>query len=130
MSGSNDGTVRVWYGQSGKPVLGLNPMMNSEYKDVYTVAYSPDGSRIAVGGGEKNALNIWDAKAGELLSTVEFQEERSFIIIGGSEESELGCIGQPVFSLVWSSNGKKLICGIRHRHMAGDRHHQFGSGPC
>lgn len=112
-SGSNDGTVRMWYGQSGKPVLGLNPMMNSEYKDVYTVAYSPDGTRIAVGGEEKNALNIWDAKTGELLSTVEFQEERSFIITGGSEESELGCIGQPVFSLVWSSDGKKLICGFQ-----------------
>lgn len=112
-SGFNDGTVRMRYGQSGKPVLGLNPMMNSEYKDVYTVAYSPDGTRIAVGGEEKNALNIWDAKTGELLSTVEFQEERSFIITGGSEESELGCIGQPVFSLVWSSDGKKLICGFQ-----------------
>lgn len=115
VSGSNDGTVRVWYGQSGEPVVGLNPMINSGYNIVWTVAYSPDGTKIAVGGQEKNALKIWDARTGELLSTVEFQEEGPFIILSddSSEHSESGCIGQPVLSLVWASDGKKLVSGFQ-----------------
>ncbi|KAG2074083.1 WD40 repeat-like protein [Suillus decipiens] len=115
VSGSNDGTARVWYCQSGEPVVGLNPMINSGYNIVWTVAYSPDGTKIAVGGQEKNALKIWDARTGELLSTVEFQEEGRLIILSddSSERSESGCIGQPVLSLVWASDGKKLISGFQ-----------------
>lgn len=112
MSGSRDGTARVWHGQSGEPVLGLNPMINLECNSVNTVAYSPDGTKIAAGGEEKNALNIWDARMGELLFTVEFQEERSYFILD-DEDSNSGCIGQPIFSLVWALDGKKLICGFQ-----------------
>lgn len=72
-----------------------------------------DGTKIAAGGQEKNALNIWDAKMGELLSTVEFQEERSYIILDDEDSQASGCIGQPIFSLVWALDGKKLICGFQ-----------------
>ncbi|KIK41589.1 hypothetical protein CY34DRAFT_805883 [Suillus luteus UH-Slu-Lm8-n1] len=114
MSGSRDGTARVWHGQSGEPVLGLNPMINLECNSVHTVAYSPDGMKIAAGGEEKNALNIWDARMGELLFTVEFQEERSYFILDDEDSTRnSGCIGQPIFSLVWALDGKKLICGFQ-----------------
>lgn len=113
VSGSDDGTARVWYGQSGEPVLGLNPMVDTEYKTVHAVAYSPDGTKIAAGGKEKNALKIWDARTGELLSTVEFQEEGSSIIIDDEGSQSAGCIGQPILTLVWAFDGKKLICGFQ-----------------
>ncbi|KAG1812238.1 WD40-repeat-containing domain protein [Suillus subaureus] len=112
VSGSDDGTARVWYSQSGEPVLGLNPMINAEYNTVWAVAYSPDGTKIAAGGQEKNALKIWDARTGELLSTVEFQEERPYIILD-DDDSQSGCIGQPVLTLVWTLDGKKLISGFQ-----------------
>lgn len=113
-SGSDDGTARVWHSQNGEPVLGLNPMTNSVYKSVYVVGYSPNGTKIAAGGQDKNALNIWDARTGELLSTVEFQEERAYFYLDdeASSDTQAGCIGQSVLTLVWALDGKKLICGF------------------
>jgi WD40 repeat protein len=89
-------------------------MVNSEYNAVMVVAYSPDGAKIAAGGKEKNALKIWDARTGKLLSTIEFQEERYSWIMGGDSDTEsIGCIGQPVLSMVWALNGKKLIAAFQ-----------------
>ncbi|KAG2118225.1 WD40-repeat-containing domain protein, partial [Suillus discolor] len=56
-----------------------------------TVIYSPDATKIATGGDDENAVKIWDGKTGELLNTL----KHDFI----------------VRSLVWTSDGKKLISG-------------------
>jgi WD40 repeat protein len=55
------------------------------------VIYSPDATKIATGGRHENALKIWDAKTGKLFKTLKHQ--------------------YPVWSLAWTSDGKKLISG-------------------
>jgi hypothetical protein len=55
--------------------------------------YSPDLSKLATGGDMEDAVKIWDAKTGELLNTLEHDQH---------------C----VFSLAWTSDGKKLISGL------------------
>ncbi|OAX37489.1 WD40 repeat-like protein [Rhizopogon vinicolor AM-OR11-026] len=87
-SGSNDGTVRVWGVSSGKTCLG--PIKTGQ-KEVYAVVYSHDTSKIASGGFNQDAIKIWDANSGELLSTVKHNT--------------------PVWSLAWTSDQKKLISG-------------------
>jgi WD40 repeat protein len=88
VSGSNDGTIRVWDVESGDTVLGP---IETGHEFVCAVIYSPDTTKIATGGYKENALKIWDAKTGNLLSTIEHNSV--------------------VWSLAWTSDQKNLITG-------------------
>ena len=88
VSGSYDGTIRVWDVESGNTVLGP---IKTGHECVSAAIYSPDTTKIATGGSEENALKIWDAKTGDLLSTIQH--------------------ASMVWSLAWSSDQKKLISG-------------------
>jgi len=89
VSGSDDGTIRVWDVESGDTVLGP---IKTGHDHVYAVIYSPDTTKIATGGFLKIALQIWDAKTGNLLSTIKLDDD-------------------PVWSLAWTSDQKKIIAG-------------------
>jgi len=88
VSGSNDKTIRVWDVESGDTVLG--PIKTGHWY-VSAVFYSPDTTKIATGGYDETALKIWDAKTGNLLSTIKHDYQ--------------------VWSLAWTSDQKKLITG-------------------
>jgi len=87
LSGSWDGTARVWDVKSGKTVLTIK----AGHKWVNAVIYSPDATKIATGGDDENAIKIWDARTGKLFKTLKHQ--------------------YPVWSLAWTSDGKKLFSG-------------------
>ena len=88
VSGSNDETIRVWDVESGDTVLGP---IKAGYLYVSALIYSPDKTKIATSSGYEGGLTIWDAKTGNLLSTIKHYEQ--------------------VWSLAWSSDQKKLITG-------------------
>jgi WD40 repeat protein len=90
VSGSYDGTARVWDVKSGEPVQGLNPIKTGHHS-VYAVSYSPKAKTIATGGYSECGIKIWDAKTGKVLSTI--------------------TLDFAVWSLAWTSNEKKLIAG-------------------
>ncbi|KIK45777.1 hypothetical protein CY34DRAFT_496524 [Suillus luteus UH-Slu-Lm8-n1] len=87
VSGSWDGTARVWDVKKGKTVLAIE----TGYVWVWAVIYSPDSSKFATGGDKDNAVKIWDAKTGKRLTTLKHDVM--------------------VCSLAWTSDGKKLISG-------------------
>ncbi|KAG2751533.1 WD40 repeat-like protein [Suillus brevipes Sb2] len=87
VSGSWDGTARVWDINSGKNILTIK----TGRKWMSTMTYSPDSSKLATGGDEENAVKIWDAKTGKRLTTLKH--------------------GYTVTTLAWTSDGKKLISG-------------------
>ena len=92
VSGSDDDTIRVWDVESGDTVLGpIKP--GHERESVHAVIYSPDTTKIATSGYWDAALKIWDAKTGNLLSTIKLE------------------LASAVFSLAWTSDKKKLIAG-------------------
>jgi len=68
VSGSYDGTARVWDVERGETVLGP---ITTGHQQIQAVAFSPDASNFATGGIIENAVKIWDARTGELLSTLE-----------------------------------------------------------
>jgi WD40 repeat protein len=86
-SGSWDGTARIWNVNNGNTVLAIK----TGHGCVRAVMYSPDSSKLATGGSDKNAIKIWDATTGDLLNTL----HHDWI----------------VYSLVWTSDGKRLISG-------------------
>jgi WD40 repeat protein len=88
VSGSFDGTIRVWDIESGDTVLGP---IKTGHEHVYVVIYSPDTTKIATSGYNETGLNIWDAKTGNLLSTIK--------------------LDSIVISLAWTSDNKKIITG-------------------
>lgn len=89
VSGSEDGTARVWDVETGETTM-FGPIKTA-HRFVYAVSYSPNSKQIATGGYKKNAVQIWDADTGELLSTIEHS--------------------RPVYSMTWTSDGKKFISG-------------------
>jgi len=59
-------TVRVWDAATGK----LLQMLEGHTSWVYSVAFSPDGTRLASGGWDRTVY-LWDAETGKLLQTLE-----------------------------------------------------------
>ena len=63
VSGSDDGTIRVWDAETGEVVAGP---FNGHSDLVSSVAFSPDGHRIVSGSYDKT-VRVWDAETGEVV---------------------------------------------------------------
>ncbi|MEL6263349.1 MAG: hypothetical protein AAFR12_20040, partial [Cyanobacteria bacterium J06626_6] len=57
VSGSSDGTLRLWDAQSGSPI---GEPLEGNGSEVYSVAFSSDNQRI-VSGSRDGTLRLWDA---------------------------------------------------------------------
>jgi len=64
-TGSGDNTARVWDSATGKLTLILKGHANS----LYSIAFSPDGSRIVTGSADKTA-RVWDTVTGREVLTL------------------------------------------------------------
>jgi len=84
-SGSEDGTVLIRKAENGEVEVG--PIKTGQ-DDVYSLAYSSSGDRIASGG--HNTICIWDSSTSKLL-------------VGPIKD-----LGSFVSSVVWSSDSSKL----------------------
>ncbi len=70
VTGSLDGTARVWDAATGKPLATLTGHEGS----VMSAQFSPDGSRIVTGSYDKTA-RVWDATTGKPLATLTGHED-------------------------------------------------------
>jgi len=108
VSGSEDGSVRVWDGKT-EQLRELQGHTGS----VYSVACSSDGIRI-VSGSEDKSVRVWDGKTGELL--IELQGHIGSVrsvafspdgnrIVSGSEDTTVR---------VWDAKTGGLLDGLKH----------------
>ncbi len=94
VTGSNDGTARVWDAETGRELFTLN----GHAYWVLGVAFSPDGERIVTGGGEwelgkkTGEVMVWDARTGKRLLDL---KGHSFC----------------VWSVAFSPDGKRIFSG-------------------
>lgn len=85
---SRDHSARIWDGTTGKLVVALT----GHTRDPLTVAWSPDGSRLAT-GGEDLTLRIWDARTGKQQTSIAYSNDP----VGG------------ISMLNFSRDGKRLV---------------------
>ena len=65
LTGSNDGTARLWDAASGRELRSLKGYTSA----VMSVAFSPDGKRLASGSAD-NTVKVWDAQTGQQILTL------------------------------------------------------------
>ncbi len=129
VTGSGDGTAKVWDAQTGSPLLDLK--VHSDL--VLSVAFSPDGTRIVTGSLIRTA-KVWDAQTGSLLldlhghagpvNSVAFSPDGTRIVTGsddgtakvwdaqtGSPMLDLEGDSRMVTSVAISSDGTRIVTG-------------------
>ena len=123
-TGSEDGTARIWDAASGREIRVLNCTRDF----VLSVAFAPDGQRLATAGGPwgdgqmTGVLKVWDAETGHLqlelagheycVWSVAFSPDDRFIA-----SSAGGWAYGPGEVILWDAQ-----TGERIRHMVGHTH--------
>ncbi|KAF7972468.1 hypothetical protein HWV62_17884 [Athelia sp. TMB] len=127
-----DKTVWVWDSLSGQPAL---PPLQGHEGIVFSVCFSPDGSRI-VSGSRDNTVRVWDVLSGQLalppprghegpVKSVCFSPDGSRIVSGSEDKTVRvwnALNGQPalpplqghegiVLSVRFSPDGSKIVSG-------------------
>ena len=62
VTGSNDGTVRLWETTTGKPIKTLK----GHEGNVWHVGFSPDGKQV-ISASWDNTVRVWEVENGEVV---------------------------------------------------------------
>jgi WD40 repeat protein len=73
VTASVDGTARIWDAQSGRQLVEVAAFgaPHKQYLQHATVALSPDGKVLATSAAYETDAQLWDARTGEHLATLE-----------------------------------------------------------
>jgi WD40 repeat protein/serine/threonine protein kinase len=124
VTGSRDGTVRIWSAKSGAELLTLQVHDQAE---VWSVAFGPDNVRVASANGirfqtQLGELRVWDTTTGQALTLGDPYAENVSCVAFSSDGKRIVSGGQPLVSgardpvvKVWDADtGKELLTFRRH----------------
>ncbi|HEV3257629.1 MAG TPA: WD40 repeat domain-containing protein [Gemmataceae bacterium] len=89
-SASEDGTIKLWNGRSGKERSTISVIKDA----IYGVAFSPDGKTLASANKDSASVMLWDAATGKERATLK------------SRSRDTLCVA-------FSPSGKLLVAGSR-----------------
>jgi len=89
VSGSWDNTIRLWDAETSETI---GKSLEGHSDGVYSIAFSPNGSRIMSGSSDKT-IRLWDAETGDAIG--KSLEGHSF----------------GVYSVAFSPNGSRIVSG-------------------
>jgi uncharacterized delta-60 repeat protein len=107
VSGSQDGTARVWEARTGKEVARM-----THEDEVTFVAFSPDGKYVVSGSDDKTA-RVWEARTGKEVArmthatsvwAVAFSPDGKYVVSGGCDRDHLAANG-----LGWCPTGTARV---------------------
>ncbi|MGD2159139.1 MAG: hypothetical protein PVG32_19835, partial [Anaerolineales bacterium] len=103
------GEVIVWDANTGKPLLVL------EGEEIYSMAFSPDGSKLAAVGDTK-ILHVWNAITGEIVISPESETAGYRAVAFSHDGKYIYTGGQDSTIRIWdASTGKNLRTLAGHR---------------
>ncbi len=127
VTADDDGSVKIWRLSD----LKLTKTLKRHPKSVHAVAFSHDGSLLAVGGGGR--INVWSMPAGDFqsgfdveggdITALEFSPDGRQIAVGGAGNSvrvyradgssyvSLDGHKGSVYTLAWSPSGRNIVSG-------------------
>ncbi|GAB2291849.1 hypothetical protein Dimus_026099 [Dionaea muscipula] len=131
ITGSEDGTARIWDVRSGKCVRVISPEKYDKLKEiscVSTVALDASDSWLACGSGQ--SLFIWNLVAGEQISRISLHSSVHDVLFDGNQIiavgaeplvsrfdmdgmilSQIYCAPQSAFSVLLHSSGVLAVAG-------------------
>jgi WD40 repeat protein/serine/threonine protein kinase len=108
-SASADGTARVWDAATGRELLVIR-----QPGWVIAVAFSPDGKRLAVGGGQGSPPAVFDASTGKQVSP-SLEGHAAFVrsVAFSPTGKALATASQDGVIKLWDTDSWKEICTCR-----------------
>jgi WD40 repeat protein len=105
ISGSQDGTVRIWDAQTGDPAL--KPLSTKRDSCPFSVAFSSNGGRIAAGCYE--GFKIWDAETGkEVITSIDVLRSNYSIVFSPNEKTIASCSARSIVQIWDAQTGNRL----------------------
>ncbi|EJC98415.1 WD40 repeat-like protein [Fomitiporia mediterranea MF3/22] len=134
VSGSFDGTIRVWDAESGCTVSGPFKGHSEQSEKILSISFSPDGERVVSGSGDGTIL-VWDVGSGEIVSgpfkghedrveSVSFSADGARVISGSldgtirfwdvhsGQTSSVSRDGPDISSIAFSPDGVRAASGF------------------
>jgi WD40 repeat protein len=103
----DDRVTKVWDAATGKTLLTLPAKVQPSGTVHHAVAFSPDGKRLATGGGA--AAQIWDAATGKALLTLAGQAGTTFSVAFSPDGKRLATGGGAAAQIWDVATGKALL---------------------
>ena len=103
-SGSRDGTIILWYAETGERLR----ILNGQSQVVRCVTWSPDGKQFATGNSD-GTITFWNGDRGEILRTIEEPDDLMGSITFSPDGRYLASENRENIIVVWrADNGERL----------------------
>jgi WD40 repeat protein len=105
VTGSLDGTAKVWDAANGKELLTFK----GHRLRINSVAFSPDGQRIATGSGDAT-VKLWDSTSGKELLTLKGHHKTVTCVAFSSDGQRIASGSEDATVKLWdSTSGKESL---------------------
>jgi WD40 repeat protein len=104
VSGSDDGTVKVWDAATGKDLLSLK----GHRFTVWTACFSPDGKRLASGGDDRT-VRVWDAATGKELLVLKGHADTVRCVCFSPDGRRLASASRDGTVSVWDAESGQML---------------------
>ncbi|MGH9445750.1 MAG: pentapeptide repeat-containing protein, partial [Terriglobia bacterium] len=103
-----NGTIRLWDLATNQEVC----VLRGHEESVMSVAFSPDGKRLASGGSDKT-VRLWEAESGKKVATLRGHEESVMSVAFSPDGTRLASGGDDRTVRLWEAGSGKEVATLR-----------------